>query len=199
MSTTHVTTEGPLLETLTRRLSECPADFLAEPRLGKTGTVHVKAVIADVLRELGSAPLTEAQVAEFGAKNSPKERNRLRMALIICWLLHDPFFRAGTYASLAYAALQTLPGEMAEIAPANAFITDPERREELARLCLQSLALRPKGETEAQAQDRLATLNSIERQRVIQAARAAEARAQQIREEMARQAAYEASLKATRE
>jgi hypothetical protein len=41
--------EGPLLETLTRRLSECPADFLAEPRIGARGRVHVGAVISDLL------------------------------------------------------------------------------------------------------------------------------------------------------
>ena len=53
--------EGPLLETLTRRLAECPADFLAEPRdsSGK-GAVYVAAVVYDLIRDLGGAPLTKA-------------------------------------------------------------------------------------------------------------------------------------------
>ncbi|MBP7601669.1 MAG: hypothetical protein KA750_09995, partial [Thermoflexales bacterium] len=61
------------------------------------------------------------------------------------------------------------------------------------------LALRPAGESVAQAQDRLATLNTAERQRVIQAARAAEERARAVREAMARKAAEEAAAKYNRE
>ena len=50
-----------------------------------------------------------------------------------------------------------------------------------------------------QAQDRLATLNAAERQRVIEAAREAEARAQAIREAMRRREIEEANAKAMRE
>jgi hypothetical protein len=82
------------------------------------------------------------------------------------------------------------------LTPAEKFISDPDRREELARLCLKGLGLRPAGETEAQAQDRLGTLNTAERQRVIAAARAAEKRAQEIRDAMAREAARQAEIKA---
>ncbi len=77
--------------------------------------------------------------------------------------------------------------------------SDPDRREELSRLCLRALNLRPAGETAAQAQDRLTTLNTVERQHVIAAARAAEERARQIREAMAKQAAEEAADKWSRE
>ena len=57
----------------------------------------------------------------------------------------------------------------------------------------------PAGETLAQAQDRLTTLNSAERARVMKAAQAAEQRARQIREELARKAAEESADKWTRE
>ena len=76
---------------------------------------------------------------------------------------------------------------------------DPDRREELARLCLKDLGLRPAGESLAQAQDRLNTLSSVERQRVIGAARQAEERTRAIRAEMARKARAEADSKAMRE
>ncbi|HKZ68457.1 MAG TPA: hypothetical protein VJ020_00155, partial [Anaerolineales bacterium] len=99
----------------------------------------------------------------------------------------------------ALALLSTGLDELASITTANKFVSDPDRREELARLCLRGLGLRPAGETEAQAQDRLATLNTAERQRVIKAARAAEERARQIREEMAKKAAEEAADKWGRE
>ncbi len=192
--------EGPLLETLTHRLAECPADFLAEPLIGKTGAVNVAAVVSDLLRDLGGAPLTPAQAAAFQSKYFKKdhhrERNRLRLVLVTSWLLHEAWFcEQKQLAGLALWFLTAGLKEVAELTPAEKFVSDPDRREELARLCLKGLGVLPAGETEAQAQDRLATLNTAERHRVIAAARAAEKRAQQIREAMARESARQAEMK----
>jgi len=192
--------EGPALETLTRRLAECPADFLADPRLGKVGVVPVAAVVSDLICELGGAPLTRGQAATFQVTDAKKYRNYLSLALIACWLLHDAAFRRQPqYAEPALAFLNDAVRELAANTAATKFVSDPDRREELARVCLKGLGLRPAGESAAQAQDRLATLNTAERQRVIRAARQAEERARSIREAMARQAAQEAADKATRE
>lgn len=189
-------TEGPLLETLTRRLAECPADFLAEPLVGRTGAVNVAAVVSDLLRDLGGAPLASEQATTFQAKNPKKDRNRLRLVLVASWLLHEAWFcEQKQLAGLALWFLTAGLKEVAELTTAEKFVSDPDRREELARLCLKGLGLRPAGETEAQAQDRLATLNTAERQRVIAAARAAEKRAQEVRDAMAREAARQAEMK----
>jgi hypothetical protein len=195
-----MTAEGPLLETLTRRLAECPADFLAEPRMGNKGVVTVAAVINDLVNELGGAPLTSEQAKSIEASAQKKERNRLRLMLVGAWLLYDAWFRRERrFAAQAARFLIDELAEAAGLTDAGKFVADPDRREELARLCVKSLGLRPAGETEAQAQDRLATLNTAERQRVIKAAREAEARAQAIREAMAKQAAEEAADKWSRE
>ena len=69
----------------------------------------------------------------------------------------------------------------------------------MVRLCLRDLGLRPEGETEAQAQDRLTTLSTAERSRVLAAARQAEERARAVREAMAKQAAEEAAAQYSRE
>ena len=192
--------EGPLLETLTHRLAECPADFLAEPRIGKTGVVRVDAVVSDLLCELGGAPLTQDEAAFFRRADARKHRNRYAIVLIACWLLHEAWFRqSGQLAESARQFLFTGLDELAALVKAPQFVSDPDRREELARLCLKELGLRPKGESEAQAQDRLATLNTAERQRVIRAAREAEARARTVREAMAKKAAEEAADKWSRE
>jgi hypothetical protein len=191
--------EGPVLETLTRRLAECPPDFLAEPRLGSAGVVNVAAVVSDLLVELGGAGLTPADAKNLTTPTK-QIRNRQRLMLITAWLLHDPWFRERQ--SLAEPAQRLLTRgleEPAALTEATKFVNDPDRREELARLCLKELGLRPAGETQAQAQDRLATLNTAERQRVIAAARQAEERARQVREAMARQAAEEAADKWSRE
>jgi hypothetical protein len=191
--------EGPLLETLTRRLTECPPEFLASPRLGAVGKVVVPAVVADLLRDLGGAPLTAAQVAGFDAKDPWRQRNRLSLILVACWLLHDPWFRQPALAEPVLRLLTSELAGLAETTSADKCVSDPDRREELARLCLKALGLRPRGETIAQAEDRLDTLNSAERQSLLKATAAAEKRAAAIREAMARKAEEEANLKAMRE
>lgn len=194
--------EGPQIESLTRRLAECPAEFLAEPRGKKSGSVYVAAVVYDLLRDLGGSPMTKEQAAQFEItrKDSKEARNRLQVILVACWLLHDAWFRyQGQFAASAYNLLATELDELAALVPAQQFVSDPDRREELARIVLKSLGLRPAGENAAQAEDRLMTLNSVERARVIREARAAEERARQIREAMARKAAEEAAAAYGRE
>lgn len=202
--------EGPLLESLTRRLAETPSEFLAEPRIGKLGQVQVAAVVADVLRELGGWGIGAAQLQPFISDSAQRDRNRLSLTLIACWLLHDDWFIQqsaspaiykvpGMLAEAAMTFLINGPAELAALNNATRFISDPDRREELVRVMLKQLNLRPAGETLAQAQDRLSTLNSAERQRVIKATREAEARAQAVREALAKQAAEEAAAKYNRE
>jgi hypothetical protein len=187
--------EGPLLETLTRRLAECPAEFLAEPRIGNVGVVNVAAVVADLLQEFGAAS-SAVDLMPFDGKYGTQSRNRLRLTLVAAWLLHDRWFTQQT--GLAEPALNFLSNglkDLAEHAQAQKIVADPDRREELVRLCLSAFGLRPAGETPPQAQDRLATLNTAERQRLIKATRAAEERAQEVRRKMAEEAARRAESK----
>jgi hypothetical protein len=118
---------------------------------------------------------------------------------VACWLLHDPWFRQPALAEPALRLLTRDLPALADATTADKCVSDPDRREELARLCLKALGLRPLGETIAQAEDRLATLNSAERQSLLKATAAAEKRAAAIREAMARKAEEEANLKAMRE
>ncbi|HXG64290.1 MAG TPA: hypothetical protein VNO70_04225 [Blastocatellia bacterium] len=193
-----------MLETLTHRLAECPADFLAEPRdRSGRGQVYVAAVVSDLLRDLGGSPLTriEAAAFEFMPKGQARaDRARLRTILIASWLLHDPWFISqGRFARQAYYLLLNGLTELSSHVDPALFVSDPDRREELARVCLKGLGLRPAGETVSQAEDRLTTLDSVERARVVREARAAEERARQIREAMARKAAEEAAATYGRE
>ncbi len=191
--------EGPSLQSLLRRLEECPADFLADPRIGSSGTVSVAAVVNDVLYGMGAQPLNSGQAAPFQPKD-PRERNRLSLTLIAAWLLADPWFRSHPGLSIgAYRFLTEGVQELAGVGAAPKFVNDSDRREELVRLALKGLGLRPAGESAAQAQDRLTTISTVERQRVIKAAREAEERARAIREAMARQRAQEGADKWSRE
>ena len=191
--------EGPILETLTRRLAETPEDFLAEPRIGGSGRVHVAAVAGDLVRLLGQ-PLETQDLTRFEGGDPRRERNRLSVTLLVCWLLADEWFRQ---TKLPPKAVLELLGEGATELGAQVasqkFVTDPDRREELARFSLARLGYRPAGESMAQAQDRLTSLSSVERTRVLRASRAAEERARTIREALARKAAQESADKFTRE
>jgi hypothetical protein len=186
--------EGPFLESLTRRLAETPAEFLAQPGEG-AGRVDVAAVVWDLLRELGGEPQS-ADVAPFrtARKGKRDDREPARAVLVAAWLLHDPWFRTRKLDHDAVLAFlrDTMP-EVAKLVAAEALVSDPDRREELARLALSALGYRPADETRDQAADRLQTLSSVERRRVLEASRAAEERARQVREAMARVAAQEAA------
>jgi len=192
-------TEGPALEALLHRLTETPEDFLAEPRIGATGRVHVAAVVSDYLAQFGSSP-DAGRLHVFQGADPKTDRNRLSIALLLTWLLSEPWFREGKIGG--EAALKALAETATELAPhvaARRFVEDPDRREELARFALARLQMRPAGESIAQAQDRLTTISTAERTRVMRAARAAEERSRAIREQLARKAADEAADKPTRE
>lgn len=176
--------EGPALQEMTRRVSECPAEFLEEPRIGESGTIHVDALVADLLRDVGGATPDTGQLARFRADKSA-ERNRLAATAIACWLFHDDWFlERPEHAPAIFRFLADDVTELAAVVKASSLVSDPDRREELVRLALKTLGLRPAGESEAQAQDRLTTLSTVERRRVIAAARAAEERARAVREAM---------------
>jgi hypothetical protein len=193
--------EGPLLEALTHRLSECPPEFLLAPRIPNTsgGVIDVPALVADHFRALGRRAPVAADLAPLVA-HEPSTSARLRLIAIATWLLHDPWFLA--QADLGAKTWQLLLrglNDLAAVVRPEAVVTDPDRREEFVRLCLKHLGLRPKDETLAQAADRLTTLDSVERDGVIRKTRDAEARARAIREKMAEEAARAASQRYTPE
>ena len=191
--------EGPILEALTRRVAETPEEFLAEPRVGNIGQIHTGAVVGDLLRLLGH-DVQASDLAPFSGNDRRDDRNRLGVTLVLAWLLADDWFvRTKPDAAAVVALLGATAGELAQQVPATKLVSDPDRREELARVALARLGLRPAGETAAQAQDRLTTLSSSERQRVMRAARAAEERARAIREALVRKAAQESADKYTRD
>jgi hypothetical protein len=196
-----VQTEGPQLDTLTRRLAETPRPFLAEPRIRGRGEVELPAVVADLLLAVGSE-LPEVAAARSYRPETKGQRNRARLTLIACWVLYDDWFHdqpdlASPMAELLQEALDPL----AALIDAERFVADPERREELVRLLLHRLQLRPAGESQPQAADRLKSLDSVERDRLIRESKVREerAKAKRLREEMASRRAREAAAKANRE
>jgi hypothetical protein len=192
--------DDPLVAALTHRLSECPSEFLEPPFVDGAGVVHVDAVVSDLVRHMGGPMLTkqDSEVLRKGRGGQPA--NHLQLALVAAWVLHDDWF-AGRRA-VADRVLPLMARELtglAEVVPAGDCVTDPDRREELVRLCLRYLGLQPAGESPKESADRFASLDSVERQRVVAEAKKAEERARRIREAMAAKAAEEAAARYGRE
>ena len=178
-------TEVPVAR-LTRRLADTPQDFLADP-----ASVAVPAVVSDVLLMAGGRPMDAAQAERFEA-DEPRWR---RLVLVACWLLADPDLLArGPEALTRWLTAPELL-ELSRLVDPARFVQDPDRREELARLALRGLSLRPAGESPAQAADRLSTVDSVRRQEVLVAAKAAEERAAAVRRAMEEQRAKEAAAR----
>lgn len=191
--------DGPTLEVLTRRLAECPPDFLLEPRIQGKGLIEVPAVVSDLFRYYGEDPLSAGE-AELLRPLGPQDGNRARLTMVVCWLFFDPWFLARKeLAQKIYALMAYNLSELARLVEASLFVTDDERREELVRYCLSAIGLRFRGETPDQAQDRLTTLSSVYREQVLQESRVVQERVRRIREELERKAAQEAAAKVTRE
>jgi len=190
---------GPRVEALTRRLRDTPGDFLAVPFGDQRGTVSVAAVVSDLLMAHGGPSLDATTAQPFRPAQSPTTRNELSCVLVASWLLADPWFIARGAKDDLYRFLATGLQPLAAHVPAARLVADAARREELARLVLAAFDLLPEGETAAQAADRLTTLDSVERARVVAAAADAERRAAAVRQAMHDKAAAEAAAKASRE
>lgn len=191
--------DAPTVAHLTHRLSRCPREFLRAPRIGDGGAIHVAAVVWDLLSAMAGGPADPALVREFET-DDPDEAGRFTLILVASWLLHDPWFCGkGGFVEPAAALLREGLRPLGGLVPAERFVLEPDRREELARRCLDGLGLIPPGETPEAAADRLASLDSVERHRVMEEARKAEEHAKKVREALAKKKAREAAAKVMRE
>ena len=196
--------EGPSVAHLTKRLIDCPPDYLEEPVLGDDVGARVDAVVADLMLELSGELPAAGEVARFGPE-SRYSKNQLKLVLVACWLLGEPEFRtrwAYRRAKLAAMAKKWLEGDLLELGSmvhVDEFIIDSERRVELSRLALKALGFLPKGESQKVAQDRLTMVDSLERKRVLAQTKERVERAEELRKKLAEQRAREAASRYTRE
>lgn len=190
----------PCLEALLRRLSDCPAEFLLELPAEEADRVTPAAVVEDLLRSLGGGPLAPDEAASF-VPSGKAGRVRCRLAMVGAWLLGEESFsgRPGLALKAKDFLLELARGPLSNIHDPRAFVVDPDRREELARLALFALDLRPAGESASQAEDRLSALDSVETRRTAQESKAAQERARAVLEAMKKKAAEEAAAKPSRE
>lgn len=183
------------LENLLRRAAETPQVFLEKG-------LSNGAILNDLLWERGLPPLSDEEFTLVNTLESSETNRRLEIILrLFFWVAADPGLAQLPALREALTDLSTHPHlvKLAGLVAPDQFVRDPDRREELVRFLLLELQAVAPGETEQQARDRLLTLDSVERARVIEETKAAAERAQQLAEEMARREAEEAASKYSRE
>lgn len=188
--------EGPSLAAMSHRLAECPEDFLSICN-DASGSSGVSALLTDFFRRYDDANPMQSQdpfIAKLiSTKFTANHQRHLGLLSLAIWLLYDPWF--GNRREFANAAWQMLRSDtfqsISHLLNPIHVLSNPDRREELVRICLSGLDLRPEGETIPQATDRLMSLNSIERERILKETAAAEKRAREVREAMAKAKAEE--------
>ncbi len=163
--------------------------------------MRVRAVVADLLETLYSAPATPQLLAAFDAPSATKlHANRLAWVLAACHAFSHPALRddAGPRAAVERFLVQELAA-LSTVAPVTGLAHDEERREELVRRVLSAASRDLPGESASESKDRFRQVDSIERHRVLAAAAGREKRAREVREAMARKATEEAAAKVSRE
>lgn len=181
-----------------RRAAEAPAVLEAPPEGFPGGVVRVSAVVSDLWEWLTGAPPPAALLGAFVVTQpGDGERRRLHAVLFACHVLHHPVFSGRPTAGIERLLVQELSAWAAAVG--KQALASEERREELVRRCLRAAGLRPGGESEAEAEDRLRQVDAVERAKVLRDAEARERRAREVREAMARAAAEEAAAKVSRE
>lgn len=190
---------GPPLQALLHHLTECPPEFQEIPLVGNTGVIQVAAVVSDLLQDMGGAALQPAELAAL-SPTQPEELNRLRLVLLTCWILFSDLFEHDLpFAVKSRALLLDGLRPLASKISAEKFLSDPERREELIRITLRALELRPQGETIPQSMDRLQAIDTVERQRVLDESKRVQEAVERRRAELRAKAEAEAAAKVSRE
>ena len=186
------TSEGPAMTQLHHRMTSTPE------------------VVINGDLPLHLTPLVHDLVFSYSSQFLPNQLDPFRKTLAQCpwhiasylmlYFLADPAFKACNFSSEALLiSLQNTAQELFDAGNNRVYVEDVDKREEFIRVVLASLKLRPEGETQAQADDRLLTVSSLERKRIMQASRVAEERAERIRKQMAAKAARQAADKLSRE
>lgn len=202
------------LEDLLGHLARTPDEFFDAPSIGGGEGLETATLVADLLVRLSGRRPPQQLLQPF----LPKYRQqsvvvRLQLIQVACHLLdHAVFHHAADAAAKALNFLGEGLDALAEVqgvTSARHYVDTPDGREELVRFALRAFALLPDGETAVQFDDRLQAVSTVERARVLAAARAARERAKTlqkqaeraraVREEMERKAAAAAAAKTSRE
>ena len=174
-------------------LKNCPDDFL-KPSIVHGGTINTHALLKDAYRKVFGDLAAGDENIPSGPIDGRLDKNHLLSIHIGCWYFsHSCFLNDRTILPGMEAFLF---GDLAEVSPYVSYldwVRDEDRAEEFIRLALKNCGLLPKGETEAEATDRLDALSTLKRRVVLQESNEAMQRIRELRQKMAEAKAREAA------
>lgn len=178
-----------VISELIHHIKRCPSDFLKAPMFKNQGEVYSEALVNDAFRLVSADFASPCPVKIQAEKRTPAE---LSLMQICCWVVSHPVFATVPSDWFRDFFAEGLK-EVAGLVKTEQWIQDEERAEELARMLLQACKIVPAGESVQEAEDRFASVNSVNRMKVIEESRAAAQRAREIRRKMAEKKAREAA------
>lgn len=168
------------IDVLCARVRALPDAFQISP--SAKDAPHLDALLADTLLHL-SNHLPQQKVFNHYLWSNITKRNRnaayinyLALLYVVSWLLHDPSLRSihidpeKMQKKLLHLMEKRLK-PLAKLVDISAFIRDTDRREELVRICLDSIGASIEDEDEQSAQNRLQALDSVARHQLIEKAK----------------------------
>lgn len=184
--------EGPAMSPLHNRMTAAPREIATA-----IDAPHLPALVHDLLYKY-STKVSAEQLASFGnvVQQSPWH---LTSYLMLYFISASEFEPIAIDSTRLLHCLEHTARELHTCGKNSIYIEDLDRREEFIRVILSALGLRPQGESKIQADDRLLSVSSMERKRVIAAVKVAEERADKIRKALMEKAAREAADKVIRE
>ena len=185
------------LSYLLKRISETPKEFFNPvvkkgKKIGKN-EINLGAIVNDLIFDHGGNYMIISAIDSFFENKNKDNLNYLKIVSILVYLFYDESFMIEKcdYKKIFGFLKSPKLKELSRIVDYREFLEDQERKEELARLALEALGFLPKGETQKKAKDRLTTLDSIERKKIMEKTRIAQEKARKLREALAKKKAEE--------
>ena len=185
------------LYSLLFHLRNCPPLFCRTPVYFDVDGIQTYALLADCFRLV-----SDDYLLDNSALPTESDLNKLGQPAqigiqVACWLFSHKYFNRPQQKQQIWDGMKTfmfnrLP-ELSIYVKVEEWIENEDRNEEFVRLAIDCCGLRPDGESENEATDRLDALNTIKRFKVLENSTGAFDRMMEIRRTMAENKAREAA------
>lgn len=175
-------------------LRKCPDSFLKPSVFFSKEGIESIALVCDTYRIVGNTFLKRDFNIPADASLKAITDNHWRAIHISAWLLcHSDFRNAPVIEDKLYFFWFEELRNASAYVKFNDWIADDERAEEMVRLLLNCCEIIPNGENYDEAADKLSSINSADRHKVLKESYEAHERIMNIKREMAEKKAREAA------
>lgn len=175
-------------------LRKCPDSFLKPSDFLSTDGVDSIALICDTYRMVSNDFLKKDFRIPTAVSLKPIDDNHWRSIHIAVWLLsHSDFTNTPHIENQLFSFWFEELRKASVYVKYRDWITDDERAEEMVRLLLDCCKIIPYGENYDEAADKLSSINSADRHKVLKESYEAHERIMNIKREMAEKKAREAA------